>query len=941
MYESQPHIYALAEEAYKRLLLTKESQSVIITGESGAGKTEASRIFLDYVATYAPVGDAKAAVIMQQIVDANVLLEAFGNAKTLKNDNSSRFGKWIAVQFDGCGVPVGGRITQYLLEKSRVCTRAMGERSFHVFYQFLGNASLVAKLDMTDDIMAYKYLRSSVIGGSTRRENAGDLLDVLACMTRLGWSSEEQDLVWRMVCAVLLLGNIEFCRDETKANVEAVGVAPASLNILRKVAALLSCDADCLEASLISRSLTTGAAKRKSSILVWLDDTQARQTRDALAKVVYERLFGFVLDRVNASIGSSVPSESMIGVLDIYGFEVFENNCFEQFLINYANEKLQQLFINLVLRHEQEEYLKEGIDWTHIDYFENQPIIEMIEGQPLGLLKLLDESCLVGQSTPDMLIQKYNQFFGKHPYYSSYETTNNLSIQSHSFTLKHYAGPVTYNLDNFLFKNHMFSSSLMVSGSKKVPQMAGQQFKSAINELVSVLSQCHPHYIRCIKSNDQKKPSYFDVDRVVNQLKYLNIVESVRVRKAGFCQKLHFNKFFERYKINCPSTWRKWNKTVKEGVVEIIKYSLPVGERNAECIFGKKKLFIRNAKTLYLFERAREANLPKAVVVIQKWWRGHKTRLWFKEELIRLQSEKQETQKLLEKKRAANLIQRVYYRYRVRSFLSKLVPWTRSPTYCKGRTMPTLWPKRRAFDDYVKKIHITWWAKVKVGGLTQGLRSLIRQKILALDLFGSGYMRKKEWQPRRRFMADYMSDDSNPKKAQFVEAVQNLFPRGDDKEILFADNVIKVNKRGKSQLRTLIITDQHIYKYDPKKYTRKKVGLKIHLINALCASNKRDTFLAIHFKAPVRDLFVNLGCDGIEKLSEVVTILVQRVYQLTNATIPLLLREPVIFNNSRDSRGPGSDWVVSFCVQPKSKEVSGCSFNKGKTNTAVVYYTND
>ncbi|EGG17675.1 myosin IF [Cavenderia fasciculata] len=971
MYECPPHIYALAEDTYKKLLLTKENQCVIITGESGAGKTEASKIFMDYISfCSSKINNNNNNDIMKKVIDSNVLLEAFGNAKTIRNDNSSRFGKFINLQFDVNGIPVGAKINQYLIEKSRVNTRAHGERNFHIFYQFLTNHKLTERYGLSGDSSIYKCLSNSdcfKVDTINDKKLFDNLLD---SMNGLGWNDHQQDAIWRVIAAILLIGNLDFESDTEKSTVDAVVVSTP--DVLKRICLLLQCNQDSLEKALISRSLTTGAGKRASSIRVLLDYHQACNARDSLARVLYERLFGHILDRLNTTLKPKdrVHVESMIGILDIYGFEVFQNNSFEQFIINYANEKLQQLFIHLVLRQEQEDYEKEGINWVNINYFDNAPVIELIEGHPVGLFKLLEESCLVGQATPETLMNKFNQFFDKHPFYQSFEQTLALSPSSPQsfetpvcqFTVKHYAGKVTYDLTHFLAKNrdslhhdlllavetskndiihsiYSISEQLKISNSKRMPMTSAQQFKVAINELISILLTCQPHYIRCIKSNDQKKSNYFDHERVLDQIRYLNTVDTVKVIKAGFANKWHYNRFFSRFSITCNSTWPIWDKSIKEGVEEIIKNLISnVNERNQQCVFGRKKLFIKSAKTLFLFEKIREDNLPKAVVIIQKLWRGHQARVWFQAEKRRLQEEKEEIQRQLARKRAVQRIQSVYQRYKIRSFIKKLGQWIEGPYYNKGRPMPALWTCRRPIDDMMQVMHITWWAKVKVSKLTLEQRALVRQKILCLDLFGGGYLKKKPWEPKRRFMADYMSNDSNPKKQQFTEAIQNLFPKGEDKEILFADNVIKVNKRGKSQLRTLIITDQHIYKYDPKKYKKKKEGLKIHMIVALSASNKRDTFMSIHFKQPIRDLFIDLGCEGVEKVSEAATILVQQVYKLTRTSIPLLLREPVTFNNSRDSRHVGQDWVVSFSPYPRGKESQLCTFNKGKGNAAIVYY---
>lgn len=630
MYEVAPHIYALAEDTFRQLVQQMTNQCVLITGESGAGKTEASKIFMQHIVFISGnrgVGRGMpggAETIKQRLLDSNPVLEAFGNAKTLRNDNSSRFGKYMEIQFDGGGCPGGGNISQYLLEKSRVVVRADQERSFHIFYQMLSDSALRRELSLDEKADAYQCLAMSNCYSVSSINDSNDFEEVRKAMEDLGFEDADSRSVWRILAAILHLSNISFDQGQK----DAATVSKNSGNAINAAAQMLSMSKGELEKALCTRDIET----QGKVTIVPLNKENAVTQRESMCKALYTKLFDWVVDNINRALQGDRAPEIVIGVLDIYGFEIFVVNSFEQFCINYCNEKLQQVFIDLVLKQEQEEYKREGIEWTPIDYFNNQPIIDLIEKQP-GILKFLDETCMVGQGTPEQFLQKLDQNFGRHPHYQSF--TTNKAIDRASFRIQHYAGEVDYAVLEFVNKNRdtlnntikvacntsqdaLVKSLFPVDRDKKRPLTAGTQFKNNVNDLVAKLLQCQPHYIRCIKSNDRKAAFGYDAERVSHQVAYLNLIETVRVRRAGFCNRQPYDRFLPRYKMLCDQTWPKWSGPMQQGCELIVKsLSIP----SSEYRMGKTKIFIKSANTLTKLEEVRNEKMIMVAVAIQSQWR--------------------------------------------------------------------------------------------------------------------------------------------------------------------------------------------------------------------------------------------------------------------------------------------------------------------------------
>ncbi|XP_062389790.1 unconventional myosin-Ib isoform X3 [Sardina pilchardus] len=647
-YELSPHIYALADEAYRSLRDQDKDQCILITGESGAGKTEASKLVMSYVAAVCGKGQ-EVNKVKEQLLQSNPVLEAFGNAKTVRNDNSSRFGKYMDIEFDFKGDPIGGVISNYLLEKSRVVKQPRGERNFHVFYQLLSGASedTLKKLKLDRDFSKYNYLSldSATVNGL---DDAANFRTVRNAMQIVGFMEDEVLSVLELVAAVLKLGNIEF-KPESRVN----GFDESRVkdkNDLKEMCELLGIEQAVLERAFSYRTVEAKLEKVSTTLNV----AQAYYARDALAKNLYSRLFSWLVNRINESIKAQTKArKKVMGVLDIYGFEIFEDNSFEQFIINYCNEKLQQIFIELTLREEQEEYVREGIEWTTIEYFNNAIICDLIENNQNGILAMLDEECLrPGTVTDDTFLDKLNTICAEHQHFESRQSKNSKFLTDHSlphtcFRIQHYAGKVLYRVEGFVDKNndllyrdlsqamykanHSLMKLLFPEGNPakvnlKRPPTAGFQFKASVGTLMRNLQTKNPNYIRCIKPNDKKAAHIFTDSLVCHQVRYLGLMENVRVRRAGYAFRQAYEPCLERYKMLCKQTWPHWRGPAREGV-EVLLTDLQVATE--EYSYGRSKIFIRNPRTLFFLEEKRRMCLEDLATLIQKIYRGWKCRTHF------------------------------------------------------------------------------------------------------------------------------------------------------------------------------------------------------------------------------------------------------------------------------------------------------------------------
>ncbi|KIK45914.1 hypothetical protein CY34DRAFT_801074 [Suillus luteus UH-Slu-Lm8-n1] len=684
----EPHLFAIAEDAYTAMAKEGMGQTIIVSGESGAGKTESAKFIMRYLASVnPPESQTKAKTkfsldesseIERQILATNPILESFGNAKTTRNDNSSRFGKYIQILFDGRQEIVGARIRTYLLERSRIVFQPTTERNYHIFYQLCAGAPSKERKDLglDTDVTKFHYLKQ---GGPTSTpisgvDDAEEFRATQQALSTVGISVEKQWAVFRLLSALLHLGNVKITQTRTDSVIDDAD--PALLLATR----FLGVNFADFKKWTIKKQIIT----RSEKIVTALNAAQATVVRDSVAKFVYACLFEWLVAIVNESLAgengdAAERAEMFIGVLDIYGFEHFQKNSFEQFSINYANEKLQQEFNSHVFKLEQEEYVKEEINWTFIDFSDNQPCIDVIEGK-LGVLALLDEESRLPSGSDASFLQKLGSQLLKPANKNVFKKPR---FGNTAFTIAHYAHDVTYEVEGFLEKNrdtvpdehmlllastknpflkevldaalgsvkaadppHPGSPSLSDSGSggsrrssiipdpgrsslvaanagPKRPGAAirkptqGSIFKASLITLMDTLSITNVHYIRCIKPNEAKRPWEFTPSQVLGQLRACGVLETIRISCAGYPSRWTYEEFAERYYMLVPSA--DWQPMIQH--MELRPLCSLILERTIndpdKYQSGLTKIFFR-AGMLAALESLRSEKLNALVTIVQK-----------------------------------------------------------------------------------------------------------------------------------------------------------------------------------------------------------------------------------------------------------------------------------------------------------------------------------
>jgi myosin heavy chain 9/10/11/14 len=597
--DTKPHIFSIADEAFRNLVDEGQNQSILVTGESGAGKTENTKKVIQYLAAVATTDTPRAAKsgtkhfssLSEQILRANPILESFGNAQTVRNNNSSRFGKFIRIEFMRSGQIAGAYIDWYLLEKSRVVKLNSMERNYHVFYQLLRGADSRMKREwhLSDrDIEDFQYTRqgNDTISGVSDFEEWNSLIEAFHVM---GFSDKEQSAVLKTVATVLQLGNISVMKESRGADQASFDFD--AMRQAKVVAELLGISSDDFINSLLHPRVKAGRE--------WVEKVQTpeqvRLSIDALAKGIYERQFGDLVTRLNRQLnrtGGAGDDSNFIGVLDIAGFEIFDENSFEQLCINFTNEKLQQFFNHHMFVLEQEEYAREQIEWKFIDFGKDlQPTIDLIElSNPIGVFSCLDEDCVMPKATDITFTDKLHQLWDrKTPKYRR-------SVRQTGFILTHYAAEVEYSTTGWLEKNkdplndnvtrllaastdkhiaHLFvdcAESEDDPGSTKSRVKKGlfrtvaQRHKEQLSTLMGQLHSTHPHFVRCILPNHKKKPKQFNAPLVLDQLRCNGVLEGIRIARTGFPNRLSFTEFRQRYEVLCkdmPKTYLEGQFAVK------------------------------------------------------------------------------------------------------------------------------------------------------------------------------------------------------------------------------------------------------------------------------------------------------------------------------------------------------------------------------------------
>ncbi|KAG2654452.1 protein OPAQUE1 [Panicum virgatum] len=617
--ELSPHVFAVADASYRAMVNESRSQSILVSGESGAGKTETTKLIMQYLTFVGGRAALDDRTVEQQVLESNPLLEAFGNAKTIRNDNSSRFGKFVEIQFDASGRISGAAIRTYLLERSRVVQITDPERNFHCFYQLCASGK-DAELYKLGHASHFHYLNQSKTYDLEGTNNEDEYWKTKRAMDIVGISRKDQDAIFRTLAAILHLGNIEFApgKDSDSSKIKD----STSHFHLQTAANLFMCDADLLVSTLCSRSIHT----REGIIIKALDCAAAAANRDALAKTVYARLFDWLVENINKSIGQDVDSKVQIGVLDIYGFESFKNNSFEQFCINFANEKLQQHFNEHVFKMEQEEYKSEEINWSYIEFIDNQDVLDLIEKKPIGIIALLDEACMFPKSTHETFATKMFRNFSSHP------RLEKTKFSETDFTISHYAGKVTYQTDSFLEKNrdYIVAEHCNLLSSSRCPFVSGlftslpeesirssykfssvaSRFKLQLQALMETLNSTEPHYIRCVKPNSANRPQLFENQSVLHQLRCGGVLEAVRISLAGYPTRRTYAEFVDRFAVLVPELMigSYDERTLTKGILEKMKLD--------NFQLGRTKVFLR-AGQIAILDLCRAEVLENAARHIQ------------------------------------------------------------------------------------------------------------------------------------------------------------------------------------------------------------------------------------------------------------------------------------------------------------------------------------
>ncbi|XP_028141300.1 unconventional myosin-Ib [Diabrotica virgifera virgifera] len=858
-FQLPPHIYAIAGTAYRWLNDRNEDQCIIVTGESGSGKTEAARIVLQFLVLVS--GDSpETKLVKDRLVQANTLLEAFGNARTMKNDNASRFGKFLDIEFDFKGDPIGGHLTHYFLDKSRITNLASSDRNFHIFYQLLSGADihLLKSLKLQRNVELYTILLTESNQPTLSDDDDKNLfIYTKGALEVLGFTDSEIVDIFRVIAIILKLGNLQYV---PCSNID--GTEGCSINNdyeLFEICELLGAEPRWLQRALTTHQIEDG-------IITDLNAADATKIRDTLCRTLYSRLFTWLINKINDVIKTkTLGKRKNLGVLDLFGFEILENNGFEQLMINYCNEKLHQFVITSTLKEEQAEIMKESLEWVKIDYFNNIAICQLLEHESHGILSLLEEPHVQCDAA---YLTRLEQCCAGHSHCLAADSL----LPAHSFQIRHYAGAVTYSVRGFVDKNrdtlprevsramfrcdHPVIPLLFPEGNPKRcnpkrPVSKSFQLQVSLNSLLKELSGRQAHYIRCLKPNEMKQPRIFELALIQHQVRYLCLLPTVQLWRTGHCYRLPYIQFVQRYKMISGNTWPRWRGSPIEGASLILR-SLPIP--SAEFTFGRTKLFVRSPRTVFELEDFRKARLHDLAMLIQKIWRGYRDRKRYKKmkhsQIIiasawRSWRAREEFRILKHRKEvewATRIIQRHYIQWKRRQFLlniCRMLPEDADSPIC--RDWPQVSNRLLECSTLLNKIHHRWRCHKFRLKFDQTSRNRMREKVTASFIFKD---RK----------CSYPRSVSHPFVGDYVRLRQNvqwkkMCLENNDQYVVFADIINKITRSsGKFVPILLVISTRSMLVLD-QRTLQIKYRVPATEIYRMSLSPFLDDVAVVHVKA--------------------------------------------------------------------------------------------
>ncbi|XP_065207437.1 unconventional myosin-Ia [Planococcus citri] len=886
-FQLPPHIFSIIATAYRWLNDSNEDQCIMMSGESGSGKSEALRKMLHFLSYVILSCDVTITQMKNNIINANNLLEAFGHASTCFNKNSSRFGKYLDIEFDHKGEAVSASFTSYLLDKDRITNQPLGERNFHIFYQLLVGAdvSLLKSLKLQRNVLSYSILKQ---GGSafTSEDDRQNFATVKKAMEEFNFTSETIANILKIISSVLKLGNLVFI---SVTNIDGTeGCAISNEHEMYDISELLGININAFRSAITCRSICVNQRSSQSSpettlVKSEMSADEAAYYSDRLCKALYSRLFTWLVKTVNTKMKLEPRCRRRhLSFLDLFGFENFDKNGFYQFIINYCNEKLYQAVFESNIRSEQEEYVREGIEWTPIDYVGTHSVHDTNEKVYDELLSILDcSNDLRYLSNEEELAQRLDKI--KILVDSSSEAGNSKVSQlifanaSNCFSLHHYAGNVIYDVAKFTPKSndvlHRDVSIVMYSGShplmkalfpegspemsslKKLPVPISKQIKIALNGIFRNLNNRRLYYVKCLKPNEIKEPNIFEMNVVLQQIRCQRIIETVRLRRSGFAFRLSHSQFLNRYKMLSLKTWPYCRLPAIQSI-QYLLHDLPIPA--AEFAFGTTKMFIRSPRSVYELEEFRRQRLNDIAVILQSTWRKFSLRRRF-QKLRRSQIIIANAWKKYKKRRefglikckrqidwAVEIIQRHYIQWKRYQFLTRLIvelsPRTMSPL---NQDWPSCNIRLAEASLLLRKLHHKWRCQAYRSQFNQTTRNKMREKVTASFLFRNKKCCYTDSVPKP-FLGDYVRLRQNTQW-------RRLCSGGNDQYVVFADIINKITRStGKFIPMLLVISTSSMMILDQRTLDI-KYRIPASEIHRISLSPFADNIAVVHIHASERD----------------------------------------------------------------------------------------